>query len=199
MKRIKRIAIVILIIICAFIYSHITKMNEIYDRSVDSSEYLSTGVVDSATIEQSFPCVEETIDGVYVKCQIMGDVSGVEIKYALRESGSNNIVAEGSKPASEIESTKFNEFRFNTVEGCKDKIYTLEIWIENSTDENGISFYFQDSIESQTEFVVAGNTTQGTLIMRTMTDRFDFETFCIVLVFVVFIYVFMRILYKLFK
>ena len=39
----------------------------------------------------------------------------------------------------------------------------------------------------------------GTLVMKTVTNRFDIETFCVLLIFIVYIVVFLKFLYKLFK
>ena len=40
MKKVKTIIGIIVVLIAAFFYAHIAKANEIYDRSVDSSEFL---------------------------------------------------------------------------------------------------------------------------------------------------------------
>lgn len=199
MKRLKHILLIIIVIVCSFFYSHITKMNLIYDREVDNSEYLSTGIVSAESINQKFNCVEDTLDGINVKCQIWGDVRDINIHYSIQDVQNGQVVAEGVREATSIDSTKFNEFTFDTVEGCKNKEYILSIWMDNATNEDGISFYYEEVTEPYTELVIAGNKTQGTLIMKTMTNRFDFETFFVVLLFCAFIYGFMKMLYKLFK
>ena len=199
MKKIKKIIVLIIVVICAFVYAHITKMNLIYDKTIDSSEYLSMGAIGGAEVEQTFQCHENTLDGIEVKCQILGEVSDVIVHYNLVDNESGVVVAEGEKAASEIESTKFNPFVFDTVTECKEKSYKFVIWSENTTDTDGVSFYYQEGVEDETGLVIDGNDTQGTMIMRTMTDRFDVETFSIVMLFAAFIYGFMKFLYKLFK
>ena len=47
------------------------KPNNIYDKTVDNSKYLGTGIT-QGTVEQSFVCTEDTLDGVKVKTQIVG-------------------------------------------------------------------------------------------------------------------------------
>ena len=45
MKKIKKVIGIIIVLVLAFVYAHIAKPNNIYDKKVDNSEYLSTGVV----------------------------------------------------------------------------------------------------------------------------------------------------------
>ena len=44
MKNLKRIIAIIIIILLAFAYGHIAKPNNIYDKTVDNSKYLGTGI-----------------------------------------------------------------------------------------------------------------------------------------------------------
>lgn len=199
MKKWKCIIGILFVLVFAYFYANISKMNVIYDKNVDNSDYLTTGLIGESKVEQSFRCTEDTLDGIYVKCQILGDVTNVKIKYKLIDETEGNIVARGDYEAKDVQSNKFNKFVFNTVEGCRNKDYTLIIWSESSNETNGIAFYFQPNTQEGTKFVINNNETQGTLIFKTITNRFDLETFCVFLVLVAFIYVFMKFLYKLFK
>lgn len=199
MKKVKWIIGIIIVLILAFLYAHIAKMNMIYDKHVDNGDYLSMGILEERKVEQSFKCVEDTLDGINVKCQTLGDVSEVLVKYIITDQSNGEVLAEGNCQASDIVSTKFNKLTFNTIENCRGKELLLTIWSESATGNNGISFYFQPLTEDGTKLFIDGSETQGTMIMKTVTNRFDFETFCVLLLFVVFIVVFMKILYKLFK
>ena len=66
MKKLKTIIGIIIVLTAAFFYAHIAKANKIYDKSVDSSEYIGTGVFEG-TIEQEFVCNEDTMDGISAK------------------------------------------------------------------------------------------------------------------------------------
>lgn len=199
MKKVKWIIGIIIVLILAFLYAHIAKMNMIYDKHVDNGDYLSMGTLAERRVEQSFICVEDTLDGINVKCQTLGDVSEVVVKYIITDQSNGEVLAEGNCQASDIVSTKFNKLTFNTIENCRGKELLLTIWSESATENNGISFYFQPLTDDGTKLFIDGSETQGTMIMKTVTNRFDFETFCVLLLFVVFVVVFMKILYKLFK
>ena len=67
-KRVSWIVMIILVLVFAYWYAHIAKMNMIYDKGVDNSEYISMGILEDQRVEQKFVCREDTMDGIYVKC-----------------------------------------------------------------------------------------------------------------------------------
>ncbi len=129
----------------------------------------------------------------------MGDVTDVKVRYSIAEASSRKVVAEGSCPAAELKPSKFNKLSFDTIEGCKDREYILAVWSDPVSPRKGVSFYYQPETEGGTALTIGGSEIKGTMIMRTVTDRFDMETFCVVIIFIGFIAAFMKILYKLFE
>lgn len=200
MKKLRIIIGVIVIIAIAFVYAHIGKVNPVYDKRVDNSEYIGTGVFDGIVV-QTFVCVEDTLDGITAKCQLQGDASGTAIKMTLIDSGMDTVVAETILTAEEIENSKFNEFSFGTIEGCKGKTYRVifENVDEDIENTKGIGLLYQPATEMNTQLEINGKATEGTLIIKTVTDRFDFETFFVFLLFAVYIICFIKFLYKLFR
>lgn len=101
MKNLKRVIAIIIVVLLAFAYGHIAKLNNIYDKTVDNSKYLGTGVTEGP-VEQSFICTEDTLDGVKVKTQIVGDVHGINVKYSLVDVEADKVVGEGNVDATTI-------------------------------------------------------------------------------------------------
>ena len=108
MKKIKWLIGICVILVLAFLYAHIEKANMIYDKSIDSSEYQNTGVVEGL-IEQNFVCTEDSLDGISAKCQLNGDTAGVSVKMGLYDNETNKQVAESEVDAEKIKNGKFNE------------------------------------------------------------------------------------------
>ena len=81
------------------------------------------------------------------------------------------------------------------------KTYTL--YVENPDGDVektlGVGFSYEPKTEKGTELLINGNNVDGTLIAKTVTNRFDMETFCVVLLFVLYIVFFVKFLYRLFK
>lgn len=197
-RRIIVVGLSILIIIAVFLYSHIDKMNSIYNQDIDTSLYMQLNG-NEGKITQRFVSVEEKLDGISVKCQTMGSLQDVEVEYTLIDLSNDIIVAEGVEKGDKIENSKFHWFEFPTVEGCLGKEYEFILNCKNTTDANTVTFSYEGNIEKKTELKMEDTVVNGTLIFRTITKRFDFETFCILLVFIVYIILFLKFLYHLFK
>ena len=108
-------------------------------------------------------------------------------------------VCEGSVEATNIKASKFYNYSFDTVNGCKGRNYKIIFENVGSTETAGVGFFYQSATEKNTELTISDNHTEGTLILKTITNRFDFETFAVLLIFVLYIIVFMKFLYRLFK
>lgn len=200
MKKIKTIIGIVVVIVIAFLYAHIGKVNPLYDKTLDNSEYIGTGVFEEK-IEQTFISSEETLDGITVKCQLQGDAAGTSIMLTLIDEETDEIVAESELKAEDIENSKFNQFSFETVQGCKGKTYRVVFESVNEDVENtrGIGLLYEPKTEENTSLQINGVDTDGTMIIKTVTERFDLETFCVFLIFIIYIVFFLKFLYKLFR
>lgn len=198
-KEVKFILGFCIIILAVFAYAHISKTHAIYDTSIDPSEYGSVVENQDVVLEQIFISEEQYLDGIKIKGAENGDISQVSICYTLKEKDTEKLVAEGEVNAKEALSTQFYELPFQRIENCKGKKYLLEVEQYTNDQKSSVNFMYEKKIEDGTDMSVNNEKVKGTVIMRTITKRFDLETFFVVLVFVIYIIFFIRILYKLFK
>lgn len=197
MKNLKRAILVVVILVAAFLYAHIGKNHLVYDKHVDNSKYLPTGA--AAKIEQTFVCRENTLDGFRTKCQVIGDVRGMKVSYSLTDMETGKVKAKGTANAEKISNSKFYYFRFDTVKNTKGKTYKIVFENQGPDETKGIGFFFQPKTQKDTSLHIKGIDTTGTLIIKAVTQRFDFETFVVLLVFILYVALFIKFLYKLFK
>lgn len=102
--------------------------------------------------------------------------------------------------AEEIKNNKFNLFKVKQMNGTEGKRYLFEITETGADAANGVSFYVvPEKADTAQQLSIKNNETQGALAIRTVSHRFDVETFVVLLGFVLFIVIFMKLLYKLFK
>lgn len=198
-KKIRLIVSGIIILFAVFCYAHIAKQNYIYDRAIDASDYKATTFYTDEVIIQQFKSVENSLDGINVKCKLSGDTDDIKVKYSLVESESGNEVAKGEALGKDFQNSKFFEFEFDTVSNCKGKEYEFVLEETGNTAENYIEFCFIDKREADTKLSFGKEDINGTLVMKTVTNRFDFETFFMLLIFVLYVIVFMKCLYRLFR
>lgn len=197
MKRIKSLIVVVVIIAAALLYANIGKNNLAYDKNIDSSKYIATGSINR--IEQIFVSQEKTLDGFRAKCQSIGNVQGMKINYSLVDAKTNEVLATGVADATEIKNSKYYYFKFDTVKIKDGKAYKVVLENTSADENNGIGFFFQPQTEKGTTLTVKGVDTTGTMIIKAVTQRFDLETFVVLLVFVLYVVVFIKFLYKLFR
>ena len=101
--------------------------------------------------------------------------------------------------ATELESKKFNVIKIPEIPDTKGKQYTIVLSEENADLQNGVSFYLSPGRQNGQELIIKGNETDATLVTRIICNRFDVETYVVLLGMIVFISTFMKILYKMFK
>lgn len=192
MKKIKKMAAVIILILIAFIYGHIHKTHAIYDRTVENDQYIMLDGSQSQ-ITQEFICEEDSLDGIQVKCQNLQEDPEAEIRVYLQDCENGGIVAKSVKKAGEIKTGKFNEFSFDTVSRCRGKAYKVVF------EKDFLALYAEKTLEEGTNLKINSEESEGTLILKTVTYRFDIETFCVFLLLVLYICVFFQFLNWLFS
>lgn len=168
------------------------------DFDVEYTKCQNTGILAQGALEQEFIATKSKIDGFSVKTTLHGDVSQVKVSYMLKDS-KENVLTEGSIAASEMKNDKFYKEKFESVKLNVGEIYKLVLKEENATAENGIGFYFTPAESNDDVFEINDNLTAGTLLLRILVKEFQWETFLVLLMFVVYIVVFLKVLYKLFK
>lgn len=196
MKKIKKIILVIIVLVLVFLYAHVDNTTDLYHTSTETTQYVATNVVYDGTVEQTFVSDEDVLDGVSLKSGIVGDCSGVVLHYSLVDQ-SGEIVAEGSVEANKIKDKKFYKYKFPQIKNCKGKEYTFKIEQTGATENQGIIFYVDPTVE---DTVIAGNENiEGILVAKLISHRFDVKTYVIVLVLISYLVCFTKLLYKLFK
>ena len=192
MEKIKKMAAVIILILIAFIYGHIHKTHAIYDRTVENDQYIMLDGSQSQ-ITQEFICEEDSLDGIQVKCQNLQEDPEAEIRVYLQDCENGGIVAKSVKKAGEIKTGKFNEFSFDTVSRCRGKAYKVVF------EKDFLALYAEKTSEEGTNLKINSEESEGTLILKTVTYRFDIETFCVFMLLVSYICVFFQFLNWLFS
>ena len=91
MRKVKKLAAVIVLILLAFVYGHVHKTHAIYDRMIENDQYVMMDVSQDQ-ISQKFVCEEEILDGIQVKCQnLQKQRSGFIFRIAKMEKRLRNL------------------------------------------------------------------------------------------------------------
>jgi len=182
-KYVKIGSLVLMILVLCIAYAHINKMHPIFNVDVDPGTYIGTAVGASEEFEQIFVSQEKSIDGVAVKFATTGEnLEAVQLVYSI-EDENGQVLGDGVLKGSNFKNQKYNQLKVKRIEDAEGKVFIFKCHMENNDDTNGISFY-QES---------------DNLIMKYYMTRFDAETFLVAFALCLYVVVFMKILFKMFK
>ncbi len=197
MKNIKWVIFLIIVLVCVYFYSVTDITEALYDTETSTNDYANTGVIYDGSLEQKIVVNEDVLDGVSVKCGLSGDYSQSVVQYQLLDEN-GRVAGEGETAAVDIKDKKLFQFSFPQIQGCRGKEYTFRIEETGASEENGVNFYVDPSVQDKS-VVVRGENIQGSLVAKTVSHRFDLKTYVIVLCFVAYVVGFFKVLGKLFR
>ena len=183
-RKVKIILVSIVVVVLAVIYSFIDKATPLYDTEWDTSEYENIELYEGDSVTQEFICEENYLDGVSIKIAAIGDSDQILLSYQLCEEETGNILITGETDLESLESGKFFKISFDRI---------------NNLQDNGINVYTTDAVDGNNFSIINSKNLNDTLVIRTLSHQFDFETFFVVICFVLYIVFFMKWMYKLFR
>lgn len=198
-KWIKYVMLGTFAVVVCYLYAHIDKVHNIYDEKTDNGSYISAIIMGDSYVSQSFQCTEESIDGISLKILLGGESKTGELNYRLFDDSGKELV-NGTYPIAEIKSERINKIKFGkTLESTAGNSYTVSLGVTGFEENESLGIYYDPVGEKNGELYVNGKETQGTLVLRWITHRFDIETFIVTLGFIIYFIVFFKILYRLFS
>lgn len=198
-KKIKYIILSIIVLACCYLYAHVDKTHDIYNSEIDSSMYIAAVLNNNQSVSQAFVCPEEHLDGVTVKVSVNSALPDRKLVYTVCDTKGQEL-AVGEMPFQKIKSGRINKIMFeDSIQNSKLKEYVITFRPSGLKDGENVGIYYTPENENNSGLLVEQEETEGTMVLRTITHRFDIETFIVVLGFVIYFVLFFRILYKLFS
>lgn len=199
-KQLPVIIGLVAVILFSVWYGFTDKTHKTYDNNVNTATYVDMGVLgEGQVLSQTFTCEENVLDAFMIKCGPTGDYGNTTVCLTVKDAETGDVLSTGEESGSNIRPRRLHKFRITQLAGCKGKSLTLEITESGAEPGNGIDLYYQPNENSIGTLTVDGEPVPGVFVMKTVTERFDTETFIIILVSILFIWGFLWFLYKLFK
>ena len=179
-------------------YAIVDKNNAIYDRAVDTSQYVALGLEQGEMVSQSFVSTEDKLDGINIKMSVSGQANDKKISYVLKDDTGKTVTL-GDASLEKIKAGRFFSLKFDELTGCKGKRYTFELTVEQCEKDTQVIVYAVPGASKDSLLVVKGEKADGVMVLRTVTHRFDVETFIVTALFILYVIFFIRWLSKVFK
>lgn len=168
----------------------------IYSTEIESDGYDSLEVLNEGSyLEQEFYCGLDGLKGIKLQPVLFGRTDNGTLSYTLRETESQDIVAEGKIDPANWTDGAYNEIAFSTIGDSSGKTYTLRIEDDHTTADKGISFYATEK-GKHSVLHVNDQEIDRTLVMQVVCKTFHIEEFIVFLGMLAYIILFIQLLYK---
>lgn len=154
-----------------------------YNRTVDVEKYANTGVICEKKLTQDVYSTEKSLDGIQVKTQNVGDCTNIKIKITILDKKTKQNLRQKEISVSDFENDKFATIKFKKITNCKNRMLQLLIEEIGADYGNGVTFYQEN----------------GNLIGRLISRKIDMETMIVSFSLCLYLYLFFKWLYGMFK
>lgn len=200
-KIVKRIALVLLVVAIAGIYSYGVWDTTVYDANSDSNSYTNTGTLqEGSKVEQTFYCSDNGLQSLSVRVSNLGlEVDGT-YEWSLTESESQKVIAQGEYDTADIDNGSASVLEFERQEESKDKEYVFTFSEKELKSEAGMTLMTTDiGQDDRAELYVNGERSDQTMVLTQHVKFFNLETFIVFLGLVLYLVAFMGFLIKIFR
>ena len=181
-------------------YGFTDKGHRSYDNNVNTAKYEEIGVLENGmTVSQTITCEENQIDAISIKCNPAGAYEETVVNVVVKDAETGEELSAGSDVGKNVQKRKMHKFNISPIKGYKGKQLIIEVSETNNSEGNGITLYYQPTKDHIGSYLEEGEAKEGVLVMKTITTRFDVETCIVLFACIMFIWIFMWFLYRLFK
>lgn len=202
MKRVLKYVIIAVIILgAAFLYAHIDKKVPVFDKTVDSTYYGNMGEITTGLrVQQKFLCSQTVLNGISIKCATYGNQLTSLYNYQIIDGKTEEILREGVFNAGKVKNSKYFTIWFDQITDCKNRELLFALESEDAGSGNALTVYNVPKGSEQAELRLnSDDFPENTLAMRTVSAVFDWETFVGVSFCLLYLYVFIKVLFKFFS
>lgn len=211
MKTLKKILIVILIIAAGAAYSYGTWSRAIFDTDIGSMSYEKTDFLTTGSVmEQKFVCGSNGFAGFTIKLLKQEGQQLGNYDWTVEEVESGDTIAEGTIGEKDTQTRMFQSSNpqkqgmisvdIPRQEKSKGKEYKLTLKASEMSDEESAAVYMTEKGAVASELQVNGNVIADRAgIVKADCKRFNVETFIVFLGIAVYLWAFIKFMYKLFK
>ena len=123
------------------------------------------------------------MDGIQVKTQNVGECTNIKIKITILDKKTKQNLRQKEISVSDFENDKFATIKFKKITNCKNRMLQLRIEEIGADYGNGVTFYQEN----------------GNLIGRLISRKIDMETMIVSFSLCLYLYLFFKWLYGMFK
>lgn len=210
MKNLKKIIFVVLAVVVAAIYSYGVWPRAIYNTDIGANSYENTGKLNAGVVlTQTFVSTDHGLCGFSIKLTKLDNQVIGTYNWSVTEADSGKKVGTGVIDESSTENKEFVsssaqkrgniKVSFPIQEESEGKEYILTIQGENVQEDETMAVYMTEKGKSESTMKLNGENLEKASVIKLNYKRFNVETFIVFLAIVVYLVVFIKFMYKLFR
>lgn len=210
MKIVKRVIFCILALIVAGVYSYGVWPRAIYDTDIGANSYENTGALEEGTVvKQQFLCTDDGMCGLKIKLTKQDSQTIGQYKWAITEQESGKEIGSGIIDESSTENKEFVsasaqergniELEVPLQKQSKDNIYVLSIEGSRVQEDETMAIYITEKGENAKELMVDKESIDKACVIKVEYKRFNVETFIVFVGIIIYLIVFVKFMYRLFR
>lgn len=200
----------IVVILLGIIYSYGEWPRPIYDTDISSGAYESTGALEKGTsFEQQFICTNQGLCGLSVKLSKMEHLMIGEYHWEIQDAESGEVVGGGIINDATTKNKLFEsssalkrgniELDFQRQKESAGKKYLFIINSQEVNSNETMAVYLTQKNENESFLKIGNENSDKVGVIKLRYQRFNIETFVVFLGIMVYLGVFIKFIYKLFK
>ena len=209
-KIIKRVILVILAVLIAAIYSYGEWPRAIYDTDVGANSYENTGKLnENIVLKQTFTGTDQGLCGFSIKLTKLDNQVIGTYTWTVEDLESGEVVGSGVIDESSTENKEFVsssaqkrgtvKVEFPLQADSKDRVYLLTLEGDNVADENAVAVYMTNKGKNESSLKLNDEELDRACVIKPEYRKFNVETFIVFLAIILYLVVFVKFMYKLFR
>lgn len=203
-KKIKFAVLTIIIIVLGAVYSYGDWMESIYIQTATSGDnHLSNELTGDTEIRQTFTCPYDGLNGLEIKLLRVGEEKINGYTWRLLDENQSEVAA-GKIGEEELSQKRFLrkkivEINLLKQEESKGKEYTFVLTGKNVQKTGCLQAYTAEKNKHAEALSVDEKGMEEALVLKMSIHRFNVETFVVFLGLALYVGVFLKFMYKLFR
>lgn len=211
MKIVKKIILIVIAVFLGALYSFGVWPRAIYNTDIGANSYENTGALQSGVVlQQEYTCVDDGMCGLKIKLTKQESQTIGNYNWSLTDSSTGKTIASG---VIDEESTGNSEFVSSSAQkrgnveldvprqkDSKGKKYVLSIQSDDVAENQTMAMYMTEKSKVTTVLSIDGNNIDNkAIVLKVEYKRFNVETFIVFLGIMLYLYCFVKFVYRLFR
>ena len=209
-RNLKIIILTVLMVLIGAIYSYGIWPRAIYNTDIGANSYENTGKLTSdIVLTQMFTCTDKGLCGFSIKLTKLDNQQIGTYSWSIQEAETGKEIGKGKINEASTENSEFVSssaqkrgnvrVEFPVQADSAGKKYVLIIQGKKVQDNETMAVYVTEKGKNDSTLELNGTKLERASVIKLQYKRFNVETFIVFLVIILYLAVFVKFMYKLFK